>query len=131
AVVSGEVLVALADAPPVSGHLKSGRIRALAVTSKQRLTEFPDVPTMAEAGIPDLEVRLWSGLFAPAVTPVGIVRKLEKELMEIIKLPDVSERLKGLAVDPAGDTSEAFTRMIAADLTRWAAIAKAANIKLD
>jgi len=130
AVVSGEVLVALADSPPVSGHLKAGRIRALAVTSSQRMPEYPDVPTMVEAGV-DLEVRLWSGVFAPAATPAGIVRKLEKELMEIIKLPDVLERLKGLGVDPAGNTSEEFARMITAELPRWVAIAKAANIKLD
>jgi tripartite-type tricarboxylate transporter receptor subunit TctC len=88
------------------------------------------VPTMAEAGVADLEVRLWSGLFAPAATPAGIVNKLEKELIEIVKLADVNERLKGLAVDPAGSTAEDFARMIAAELPRWAAIAKAANIKL-
>jgi tripartite-type tricarboxylate transporter receptor subunit TctC len=88
------------------------------------------VPTMAEAGT-DLNVRLWSGVFAPAATPGGIVAKLEKELIEIIRLPDVQERLKGLAVDPAGSTSEEFTRMIAAELPRWADIAKAGNIKLD
>ena len=131
AVVGGEVLVALADAPPVSGHLKAGKIRALAVTSAKRLAEYPDVPTMAEAGVPDLEVRLWSGLFAPAATPAAIVKKLEKELMEIVRLPDVNDRLKGLAVDPAGSTSAEFARMIAAELPRWAAIARAANIRLD
>ena len=69
AVVSGEVLVALADAPPVSGHLKAGRIRALAVTSAQRISEFPDVPTMTEAGVPDLDVRLWSGCSRPPPRP--------------------------------------------------------------
>jgi tripartite-type tricarboxylate transporter receptor subunit TctC len=130
AVVSGEVLVAIADSPPVSGHLKGGRIRALAVTASQRLAEYPDVPTMAEAGL-DLDLRLWSGVFAPVSTPGTIVKKLEKELMEIIRLTDVQERLKGLAVDPAGSTSEEFARMIAAELPRWAAIAKASNIKLD
>ena len=131
AVVGGEVLVALADAPPVSGHVKAGKIRALAVTSTKRMPEYPDVPTMAEAGVPDLDVRLWSGLFAPAATPAGVVKKLEKEVIEIIKLPDVRERLVGLSVDPAGDTGEAFARLISTELTRWAAIAKAANIKLD
>jgi tripartite-type tricarboxylate transporter receptor subunit TctC len=131
AVISGEVLMALADAPPVSGHLKAGKVRALAVTSAQRMAEYPDVPTMAEAGVPDLDVRLWSGLFAPAATPAGIVKKLEQELIAIVKLPEVTERLMGLGVDPAGDTAEAFARMIAAELPRWAAIAKAANIKLD
>ena len=86
---------------------------------------------MAEAGLPDLEVRLWSGVFAPAATPPAIVKRLEKEIIEIIKLPEVSDRLKQLQVDPSGNTSEEFKRLIAAELTRWAAVAKAANIKLD
>jgi tripartite-type tricarboxylate transporter receptor subunit TctC len=131
AVISGEVLVALADAPPVSGHLKAGTIRALAVTSAKRLAAYPDVPTMAEAGVPDLDVRLWSGLFAPTATPVAIVKKLENELMEIIKLPDLRDRLTAMSVDPAGDTAQAFAQIISAELLRWATIAKAANIKLD
>jgi tripartite-type tricarboxylate transporter receptor subunit TctC len=130
AVMSGEVLVAIADAPPVSGHLKAGKIRALAVTGTQRLSDFPDVPTMAEAGVP-LDVRLWSGLFAPVATPAPIVKRLEKEMMEIIKLPDVAARLKDLQVDPSGNTSAEFARMIEAELPRWVAIAKAANVKLD
>jgi tripartite-type tricarboxylate transporter receptor subunit TctC len=125
------VLVALADAPPVSGHLKAGTIRALAVTSAKRLAAYPDVPTMAEAGVPDLDVRLWSGLFAPTATPVAIVKKLENELMEIIKLPDLRDRLTAMSVDPAGDTAQAFAQIISAELLRWATIAKAANIKLD
>jgi tripartite-type tricarboxylate transporter receptor subunit TctC len=131
AVVSGEVLFSIADAPPVSGHLKAGRIRGLAVTDTKRLAEFPDVPTGAEAGVPGVEVRLWSGLFAPAATPPGIVKKLQDHVMEIVKLPDVAERLKQLAVDPAGNTSEQFREIIAKDLPLWKAVATAANIKLD
>jgi tripartite-type tricarboxylate transporter receptor subunit TctC len=132
AVVSGEVLMAIADVPPVMGHLKAGRVRALAVTDKKRLADLPDVPTMAEAGVPDLEVRLWSGLIAPAATPAGIVKKLETAMMAVIRLPDVSTNLKEKQqVDPSGSTSEEFRRLVAAELTRWAAIAKAANIKLD
>src|SRR6185436_19251972 len=102
-----------------------------AVTSAERIAEFPDVPTLREAGVPGLDVRLWSGLFAPAATPAGIVKKLEKELMEIVRLPDVNDRLKGLAVDPACSTSEEFARLIAAELLHWQAVAKAANIRLD
>jgi tripartite-type tricarboxylate transporter receptor subunit TctC len=130
AVMSGEVLVAIADAPPVAGHLKAGKIRALAVTGSQRLSDYPDVPTMAEAGVP-LEVRLWSGLFAPVATPAPIVKRLEKEMIEIIKLPDVAQRLNELQVDPSGNSSAEFARLIEDELGRWAAIAKAANIKLD
>src|SRR5262249_60096290 len=70
AIVGGEVLMALADAPPVFGHLRAGKVRVLAVTAARRMAEYPEVPTMAEAGIQDLEVRLWSGLFAPSATPV-------------------------------------------------------------
>jgi tripartite-type tricarboxylate transporter receptor subunit TctC len=131
AVVSGEVLMAIADVPPIMGHLKAGRVRALAVTGAKRLGDLPDVPTMAEAGVPDLEVRLWSGLFAPAATPAGIVKKLETAMMAVIRLPDVSTRLKELQVDPSGNTSEEFRRLVAGELVRWAAVAKAANIKLD
>src|SRR5262245_12089983 len=123
--------MAIADAPPVIEQLKAGRVRALAVMSAQRFADLPDVPTMAEAGLPDLEVRLWSGVFAPAATPPAIVKRLEKEMIEIVRLPEVSERLKQLQVDPSGSTSEEFKRLIAAELTRWAAVAKAANIKLD
>jgi tripartite-type tricarboxylate transporter receptor subunit TctC len=131
AVVSGEVLMAIADVPPIMGHLKAGRVRALAVTGAKRLADLPDVPTMAEAGLPDFEVRLWSGVFAPAKTPAAVVKKLETAMMEVIALPDVNKRLKELQVDPGGNTSEEFKRIVAAELPRWAAIAKAANIKLD
>jgi tripartite-type tricarboxylate transporter receptor subunit TctC len=130
AVVSGEVLVTIADAPPVMGHLKAGKVRAIAVTGKQRLPDLPDVPTMAEAGVP-IEVRLWSGLFAPAATPAPILQRLEKEMMAVIRLPDVKKRLEELLVDPSGSTSAEFRSMIEQELPRWAEIAKAANIKLD
>jgi tripartite-type tricarboxylate transporter receptor subunit TctC len=131
AVVSGEVLMTIADVPPVMGHLKAGRVRALAVTGAKRLADLPDVPTMAEAGLSDMEMRLWSGLFAPAKTPAAVVKKLEAAMMAVIALPDVNTRLKELQVDPSGNTSDEFKRIVATELPRWAAIAKAANIKLD
>src|SRR5262245_20511280 len=131
AVVGGEVLVALADAPAVAGQIKAGTIRALATTASARMREYPDVPTMAEAGVPELEVRLWSGLFAPAATPAGIVEKLTRELSQILKEPAVAERLAGLAVDPGEDLGPQFAARIGAEIPRWTMIAKAANIKLD
>src|SRR4029079_6427205 len=89
--LTGEVLVALADAAPVAGHVRAGTLKVLATTSQQRMPEYPEVPTMAEAGVSDLEVTLWSGLFAPVATPPGIAKRLEKEVTEIVQLPDVRE----------------------------------------
>jgi len=131
AVIAGDVLAALADTGPVSGQLKGGRVRGLAVTAAKRIAAFPDIPTLAEAGVPNLEVSLWSGLFAPAGTPAAIVKKLQDEIMRIVRLPDVRERMAGLSVDPVGNTSEEYARIIAAEIAQWTAVAKAANIKFE
>jgi tripartite-type tricarboxylate transporter receptor subunit TctC len=131
AVLSGQVLLSIVDVPPAAGQIKAGQLRALAVTSPKRSTEFPDVPTLAEAGVPDMEVELWSGLFAPAGTPAPIVRKLQDEVMRIVRLPDIQERFKALGVEPAGNTSEEFGQIVAADIARWTAVAKAGNIKIE
>lgn len=131
AVLGGEVLMALADALPVAGHVKAGTVRVIAITSARRAVEYPDVPTMIEAGVPDLEVVLWSGLFAPAATPPAIVKKLEKALMEIVKHPDLQERLKAMAVDPVGGSAQELASRIAAEIPRWTEVAKAANVRLD
>src|ERR1700710_191404 len=95
AVISGQVTATIADAGPVSGQIKGGQVRALAVAAPQRIDDLPDVPTMKEAGA-DVEAILWSGVFAPRQTPPAIVKKLESELMRIARLPDVIEKLKPL-----------------------------------
>jgi tripartite-type tricarboxylate transporter receptor subunit TctC len=129
--IGGEVLMALADALPVAGHVKAGMARVLAITSSQRVTEYPDLPTVAEAGVPDLEVTLWSGLFAPAATPSLIISRLERQLMETIRLPEVHARLAALAVQPNGGSARDLGQRIAVEIPRWAAIAKSATISLD
>ncbi len=131
AVISGTVLLAIADAPPVAGQIKSGQVRALAVTAGSRIAEFPDVPTMAEAGVEDMEVGLWTGIFVPARTPAAIAKKLEHEVMRAVSLPVVQQRLRELAVDPVGNTSQEFARIIEKDIARWTAVGKAANIKVE
>jgi tripartite-type tricarboxylate transporter receptor subunit TctC len=130
AVISGQVTATIADAGPVSGQIKGGQVRALAVAAPQRTEDLPDVPTMKEAGA-DVEAILWSGLFAPRQTPPAIVKKLESELMRIARLPDVIERLKPLGIAPVGNSSEEFSRILASDITRWTAVAKAGNIKIE
>lgn len=131
AIISGDLLLALADTGPATALLADGRLRALAVTSPRRLPSLPNVPTMAEAGVPDMEIQFWAGIFAPAGTPLAIVKKLEAEINRIVKLADIRDRMAGIRVNPVGSTSEEFSKTLAADLARWSALAKAANIKAN
>jgi len=129
AVISGEVTATIADAGPVTSQVSGGNARALAVAAPNRAESLPDVPTMKEAGA-DLEAVLWSGIFVPAATPPDIVAKLEAEFIRIARLPDVVSRLKLLNIDSVGNSAEEFSRIIAADLERWKAVARAGNIKI-
>ena len=131
AVVSGQVTMTIADPPPITGHLKGGALRALAVTAPQRHPAYPDVPTMVEAGVSDVDVSLWMGLFVPAGTPAPVVKRLNEEVARAVRLPDVRERLIALGVDPVGGTPEELARVLVRDLEKWTAVAKAANIKSD
>jgi tripartite-type tricarboxylate transporter receptor subunit TctC len=130
AVISGQVTATIADAGPVSGQIKGGQVRALAVAAPKRTEDLPDVPTMKEAGA-EVEAVLWSGIFVPKNTPAGIVKKLEGEFMRIARLPDVIARLKPLGIESVGNSSDEFSRILISDIARWTAVAKAANIKLE
>jgi tripartite-type tricarboxylate transporter receptor subunit TctC len=130
AVIAGEVTATIADAGPVSGQISGGKVRALAVAAPRRMAEMPDVPTMKEAGA-DVEAVLWSGIFAPKDTPPAIVRKLEAEFTRIARLPDVVAKLKALNIESVGNTSEEFSKIITSDLERWAAVARAGNIRIQ
>ena len=129
AVIAGDVTATIADAGPVMGQITGGQVRALAVAAPKRMAELPDVPTMKEAGA-DFEAVLWSGVFAPKATPPAIVQKLQGEFVRIARMPDVVARLKTLSIDAIGNTSDEFTRIIAADIDRWAAVARAGNIRM-
>ena len=130
AVVSGQVTTTIADAGPVSPQVKAGTVRALAIAAPKRMEDFPDVPTMKEAGA-DIDGTLWTGVFAPKATPPEIVRKLETEFMKIAKQTDVAARLKQIGIEAVGNSTEEFTRILAADIVRWGEVAKSANIKIE
>src|SRR6185437_16648272 len=115
AVISGQVTATIADAGPVSSQVKGGQVRALAVTSPHRAEDFPDVPTLAETGT-DVDAVLWSGIFAPRQTPPAIVKKLESELMRIVREPDIVARLRPLGIQPVGNSSEEFARILSSDI---------------
>jgi len=130
ALIRGDALMSLSDVGPATGPLQDGRVRALAVTSPTRLPSHPDVPTMAEAGFKDMEVEFWTGLLAPARTPPAIVRKLQDEVIAIVKLPDVVEKLRAHQTYPAGDNAEEFAKIIARELAQWREVVKVSGIKL-
>jgi tripartite-type tricarboxylate transporter receptor subunit TctC len=130
-VMQQNCLISIADGPPAIPQVKDGKVRALAVTGAERSPELPDVPSMAEAGYPEVNTKLWSGFFAPAQTPPAIVRKLELALQRAIRDPEVSAKLRGMAVNPGGTSSEEFRAMIDADVKTYVDVVKAANLKFD
>jgi tripartite-type tricarboxylate transporter receptor subunit TctC len=130
AVISGQVTATIADAGPVLSQVQGGHLRALAIASSSRMAELPGVPTLKEGGT-DVDGDLWTGVFAPSGTPPAIVKKLEGEFIRIARLPEVIARLKPLGVQTIGNSSEEFTRILAADIIRWGAVAKAGNIRIE
>jgi len=128
AVLTQEVQMTLIDSGPIAALVKSGKLRALAVTSEQRLASYPQVPTLKEQGI-DVAVNFWSGLLAPAGTPAPIVKRLQEEVARIMALPDVAERMAKLDIRPVGGTSADFAKTIAAEIPLWKQVAKDNNIK--
>ena len=130
AVISSQVMMTLIDPPPVSGPLKSGTVRGLAVTSPQRHPSWPDLPTLKEAGV-DMEVPVWTAFFVPAKTPPAIVARLQKEVARVVQTAEVKERFAGMGLDPVGGSSEDLGKQVASDIQKWTAVAKAANIKND
>jgi len=131
AVSAGQVTMTIGDPAVIVSQLKSGRVRGLAVTSPARHPVLPELPTMAEAGIADMEVIIWTGFHAPARTPTRAIGKFRDVVVRVLGLPEIRERMAAMAIDPSGNTPEEYRRIIAADLAKWTAVAKAANIRAD
>jgi len=129
ALIAGNVALTIVDPPPATGPLKAGTVRALAVTSRQRHPSWPDVPTLAEAGVPDMEVPVWTALFAPAMTPPAIVARLQKEVARAVRSPEVQQAFAKMGLEPVGGTSQELAERVSSDIRKWTAVAKAANIK--
>jgi len=130
-IAGGNSLFAIADGPPTVPLVQGGKIRALAVTGSQRSSELPDVPSMAEAGYPEVDLGLWSGLFVAANTPPAIVKKLETELRRALADAGVRDKLKAMAVNPGGGPGDEFRKVIDNDIKRFAEVVKAANLKFE
>jgi tripartite-type tricarboxylate transporter receptor subunit TctC len=130
-VIQGQSAMTIADGPPTIPQVKAGKVKAIAVTGKERSDELPDVPSMAEAGYPDVDVHLWSGIFAPSKTPPEIVAKLQKVFAAAVADPGVSQKLKAMAVDPGGATPDEFSKIIVGDIAKFGEVVKAANLKFE
>lgn len=129
--IAGRVHVMLDTAASAMPHVRAGRLRALALSAPRRSADYPDLPTFAEAGLPQYETNAWYSMHAPAGTPAEIVRRLNAELVAILKDPDIVARFRQLSTDPVGNSPEEFAAFVRAELDKYARIIKAAGIKLD
>jgi tripartite-type tricarboxylate transporter receptor subunit TctC len=130
-VVAGHTPIGIASLASAEPYVKDDKLRALAVTSKTRSQSLPDVPTMAEAGYPNIEGDSWVGVLVPAGTPKEVITTLHRALVKIVALSDMKERLVTLGYEPVGSTPEEFARRITAELEIWARVVRAANIKAE
>jgi tripartite-type tricarboxylate transporter receptor subunit TctC len=130
-VMGGQIAVTIDNMPVYLPQVKAGKIRALAVSPAKRSTAAPDIPTIAEAGVPGYDSGAWFGLLAPAGTPRAIVEKLSVETARILKLPDVSKRISELGAEPVGSTPAQFTALIKDEIAKWAKVIKDANVELQ
>ena len=131
ALLAGNVQVAVLDISPLVPHIKAGKIRALAVTTAKRSPVLPDVPTVAEAGVPGYDVPIWTGLVVPKGTPVEVTNVLRDALKDILAEKDVVAGLEKIGMEPGHTDAAAFGRQITGDLAKWTAVAKSAGIHAD
>jgi len=131
ALLSGEVDMALLPAAAVMPHVNAGKLRALAVASPARSPSLPDLPTLAESGLPDIKGDAWIGFIAPARTPDAVVRKLQEQVAQVLAEPAVKDKLRAQYMDPVGNTPEEFRKLLAADVQRWKPVVAKNKITLD
>ena len=130
-IVSGQVTMIFSPAPSAMPHVKSGRVRALAITGDRRHASVPDVPTMMEAAYPDFESRNWIALFAPAGTPPAIIQRLNADINRIVETPVMQERFTGLGAESMSGSPEQWTAYVRAEVAKWAKVVKAAGVRLE
>ena len=129
--VSGQVSMMIANMPAVLPMIKAGRLRALAVTSLSRSSLMPELPTVAESGLPGFEVIVWYGVLAPAATPKPIIAKLNGYLKQMAGVPEVKERLAGQGAEAISNTPEEFARKIREDMKKWAKVVQVSGARPD
>jgi tripartite-type tricarboxylate transporter receptor subunit TctC len=131
ALLSGEISMILGEPASIVGFVKAGKVRALAVTSAVRTATFPDLPTIAEAGVPGYQATSWNGMLAPAGTPVDIIKRLNGEFNRIIGTPDMKKRMLDNGYEPVGGPPEKLGELIRSEIAKWAPVVKAAGVQVD
>ena len=129
--VSGQTQLAMATMASALPHVRSKRIRALAVSTGKRVAVVPDVPTMMEAGVKDFDYSTWYGVLVPAGTPQAVITRLNAELVKVLAMPDVKERFGAQGVEPAATTPQEFKSFLQGEVRRWAPVIKAAGMKVN
>ena len=129
-VISGQDAVMSVNMPPAVPHVKAGKLRALAVTTRTRTPSMPDLPTVAET-LPGYETVAWFGVLAPAGTPKDVINRLSTEIARIARSPEMRERLAGMGAEPVGGTPDEFGAVMARDIAKWTELAKSVGIKID
>jgi tripartite-type tricarboxylate transporter receptor subunit TctC len=131
ALIAGEVDLSFANIPSIQGHLKSGRLRALAATAARRDPQLPEVPTMKEAGVKGVEVVVWYGVLAPAATPREIVQKLADGIARTTRDPEIRKRMLEQGAVPVGNTPEEFAKLLREEVARWAEVVKISGARAE
>lgn len=132
ALIAGDLVMSMVDTGPATPQINAGKLRALAVTSPNRLTSLPQVPTMTELGLSDIEFRFWTALFAPAGTPDLVIRRLGDEIARVLAQPEIGTQMAALQVQPTASSPEQLRQLLDSDLKRWGQVAESARIpKLD
>ena len=129
--IAGTVQAMFDSVPASAGAVRDGRLRALAVTTRNRIAPFPDLPTLAEAGVPGYEISTWYGIWAPARTPPAIIARLQQAVATAARNPETRARFDALGAEPVADSPEDYARFVRAEYDRWGKLVRDARIKLD
>jgi tripartite-type tricarboxylate transporter receptor subunit TctC len=129
--VAGQVQVSFASMPSAMAQVTAGRLRAVAVTGSRRSSAVPEIPTVAESGVPGFESGAWQGVFAPAGTSAAVIGKLNHEIARIVKLPEVVAQLAKDGAEPVGNSAQEFARWLPGEIAKWAKVVKVAGIRAE
>ena len=130
-VISGTVDMGFKTGAGVMPSILSGQLRPIAVAGSTRLAQIPDVPTMAEAGMPGIEADSWNGIFAPAGTPPEVINKIAEATIEILKTPEIAERFAAISAVPVGSSPSEFSVYVTSEVNKWGQVAREANVKVN